>query len=311
MQLIPVWSVKLSNPFINSLSPILASNSSFYISDGWGSTFPSMRLRQINLLTGEEIQNILIRNSIRCVYIREKYDDIFAISDNKIFHIEKSDLNLCETFTKGILKYGDYINSNDMDTLLIMNGRGESLFIYNFIEQKGVKKRIKGCKGILKESEDTFLIFSPYQEKICRYSISSNTITSLKNIGMFHSVSTNQQGSIILQMGEFIEEEKHSTHAVASRIEPLPIIHYYPNLAEEIPHIINFDFPFNKVICHNYTLYLINNNIIYRVSLISREVIDKYEFEKDVRILSVFPETNNILTYKYTESDTLSCWLLN
>lgn len=303
MQLISVWTVQFPTPFIDSVSPVLANNSGFYLSDGWRTPTSDIRLRQVSLISGEEIQSIIIGSEIRCLHLREEEDDFFVVSNNNVFHIEKSDFLSKEIITEDTLKDGDYINCNNRGSLLIMNSQSDSLIIYDLKDKKVIKKNINGCRGIVKESENTFLIFSPYQEEILKYSVSDNTLIPIKTIGVFHSVIQGQSGEILLHMGELNEAEH--------RIMPLPVIHYYPSLIEENPYIFSFNFHFNKIVCHNYTLYLINNNILYRFSLINRELIDKYEFERTVKILSVFPESNHILTYEYSRPDTLSCWLFS
>ena len=81
MKLEQVWSHTLNNniagggvmpPITDPFNPLV-----FYISDGWGSYYSSMRLRKLSVETGEELASILIRDSARCLHIER--DRIFII----------------------------------------------------------------------------------------------------------------------------------------------------------------------------------------------------------------------------------------
>ena len=148
----------------------------FYVADGWGSKYASMRLHKLSFSTGKEVANVLIRNSVRCMYFRADGQYLFAITDNKIFQLSRETLAVVKKHEKGIPKFSDYVASNDQDTLILMNFNSITVTAYNYVEESTRKKRIKGegCALITREKPDTYLIASDQNGVIQRY----NTTTT-------------------------------------------------------------------------------------------------------------------------------------
>lgn len=148
-----IWTTELKNGIFGGLTPTIDpfDDTKFYISDGWGSSYPSMKLRQLSFEGGKELNTVSIKNSVRSMYFNPDEKNIFAVSDKVIFQIDKTDFSIIKKFDKGIQKYSDFISSNDKDTLLLMNFNADFLFVYNHINEKGTKKKLKTCSGILKK----------------------------------------------------------------------------------------------------------------------------------------------------------------
>ena len=95
MQTEIIWKTTLKNGIYGSLTPPLAdpfNPDHFYVADGWGSKYASMRLHKLSFSTGKEVANVLIRNSVRCMYFSADGQYIFALTDNKIFQLSRETL---------------------------------------------------------------------------------------------------------------------------------------------------------------------------------------------------------------------------
>lgn len=81
MQTEIIWKTTLKNGIYGGLTPPLAdpfNPDHFYITDGWGSKYASMRLHKLSFSTGKEVANVLIRNNVRCMYFSTDGQYIFA-----------------------------------------------------------------------------------------------------------------------------------------------------------------------------------------------------------------------------------------
>jgi len=65
-----LWTSELKNGIYGGLIPTEDpfDETKFYLSDGFGSSYPSMKLRQFSFENGEELNSCSIKNSVRCLY---------------------------------------------------------------------------------------------------------------------------------------------------------------------------------------------------------------------------------------------------
>ena len=204
-----LWKTELKNGIYGGLTPPLAdpfNPDHFYIGDGWGSKYASMRLHKLSFSTGKEVANVLIRNSVRCMYFSADGQYIFAITDNKIFQLSRETLAVVKKHEKGIPKFSDYVASNDQDTLILMNFNSITVTAYNYAEESTRKKRIKGegCALITREKADTYLIASYQNGVIQRYDTTTNKIELLFKTDSFHSVCQDSKGNWYFHLGQYI-----------------------------------------------------------------------------------------------------------
>ena len=75
MELRKRWSARMKNNISGGgvMAPVADpfDPTAFYVSDGWGSLYASMRLRKLSAETGEELASVLTRDSTRCVQDRK------------------------------------------------------------------------------------------------------------------------------------------------------------------------------------------------------------------------------------------------
>lgn len=301
-----VWTTELKNGIFGGLTPIPDpfDKSLFYISDGWGSSYPSMKLRQLSFDNGSELNSTSIKNSVRCLYFNPDRKNIFAVSDNKIFQINTTDLSIVKKFDKGIQKYNDYISSNDKDSLLLMNFDGNFLFVYNYIEEKGIKKKLTSCRGIFRETENAFLIFCPKTGSIKEFNLATNKSKEILKTDIYFNAYKSKSNKFYLHLGKLID----ATPTTHQRINSINKINIYSNL--ELIDQIEFDFNFEKFIISGTeeTIYLTNNNRIWIYSILRKEVIKKIELNEKARIAQIFDEQQVFISYEYDQTNIISCW---
>jgi hypothetical protein len=94
------WVVTLKNGILKELGPEKDpfDDTVFYIGDGWGSTYPSMKFRKLYIANGGEMANFPIKNSSRCCYTN--ITNVFVASDKKIYQLDRKDLSIMEKLTK-------------------------------------------------------------------------------------------------------------------------------------------------------------------------------------------------------------------
>jgi hypothetical protein len=308
MKLIELWTSELKNGIFGSITPTIDpfDNTKLYISDGWGSSFPSMRLRQLSLVDGKEMKSVSIKNAVRCIYFHPDETNIFAVSDNKIFQLNKTDFSIVKKFDKGIQKYNDYIASNDKDTLLLMNFNADYLFVYNFKSEKGTKKKLKTCRGIFKESDNTYLIFCAREGSVQRYDLQANKLTEILKTEIFYNTFKSKTDKFYLHLGKRIEATSN-TH---EKIEPISQIDIYKkdDLTKKLE--IRFDFQFDKFIVseNEETLYLIRANKVWIYSLKKQQIEEEILLNEKDRIVQLFDEHKLFITYKFDEQNKITCW---
>lgn len=303
-----IWTTELKNGIFGGLTPIIDpfDNTKFYISDGWGSSYPSMKLRQLSFEDGKELKTVSIKNSVRCLYFNPDKTNIFAISDNKIFQINRRDFSVIKKFEKGILKYSDYISSNDKDTLLLMNYNADFLFVYNYENETGLKKKLKTCRGIYKESENTYFIFCPRIGSIQQYDLTTNKLKEVLHTGIFHSAYKSKTDKFYLQLGKVVE----ATSNTPERIGPINQINICSTLNLTNNREIKFEFHFDQFVVseNEEMLYLIHNNKIWVYSLIKNEIEKEIILNEKVKIAQLFDEQEVFISYEYLKPNIITCW---
>jgi hypothetical protein len=302
------WSVSLQNGIIGGLEPSKDpfDNTVFYIGDGWGSTYPSMKFRKLSIETGRESANYAVKNTVRCCYINS--DNIFVASDKKIFQLNRKDLAVQKIFAKNIPRYTDYINSDDAGSLLLMNHGGNFIYNYNCGQEQATKTKIKSCAGIIKSGADDFTIFSPY-EGVYNYNLPQKAINKLLAMEPYYKCALSKSGELLVHCGEVIEKT-YNTH---KHIEPSTKIRIYKSIKEDDYLEIDTQTCFRNFIFSEpeNSLYLINKNILSLYSLTNKKVVDEYRFEEGMIISHIFIEEKIIFSYKFQEANTLMSWKYN
>jgi len=308
MNLTKLWTIELKNGIYGGLKPIIDpfDEGKFYIADGWGSAYPSMKLRQLSFENGKELKTVLIKNSVRCLYFTPDQHYIFAVSDNKIFQIDRTDFAVKKKFEKGIQKYNDYIASNDKDTLLLMNFVSDFLFVYNYKTEKGIKKKLKSCRGIIKDGQNNFLIFSSRTGTVLRYDLATNKLTEALKLDIYCSAYKGNSGKFYFHCGKIVDATSN-THEEIVGINKVLIV---SPLDKTLRVEISFEFDFSRILIseNEDVMYLLNKNRIWVYSFKEKQIIDHLKLNEEAIIAQLFDKKNILLSYDWDNKKMLTCW---
>lgn len=302
------WRILLKNSIFGGVAPKIDpfDDTHFYISDGWGSSFPSMKLRKLALETGKEINTVSIKNSVRCLYGHENQKDLFAVSDNAVFQIDRTNFIVKKKLTKGVPKYSDYVSSDDKDTLLLMNFSSAFLNIYNYASETSIKKKIRSCRGISKETHTCFLIFCGHYGSVIRYDLVKNETKEVLKTEVYRNIVYRDSGILYLHCGIL----EPATETVHERIEAIPKLLIYSSLADTAPLTIEPDFHFTDFLVSEdeKLIYFYQDHRVWVYSLPDKMIVNHFEFKENIRIAQIFDKQRKIITYPYDDEKVLICW---
>lgn len=121
-----------------------------------------MKLRKFSLESGEQLAGAPFRDFTRAATFDDNGHTLVVLGFiDTIYKFNAADLALITKHKKGMLKYGNFIalSSKGGDKKAI-TATDDTLFIYDFKTQAGMRKRLKGCAAIFKQDELNFLIFT-------------------------------------------------------------------------------------------------------------------------------------------------------
>jgi len=296
-----LWKTELKNGIFGSLTPPLAdpfNPDHFYVADGWGSMYASMRLHKLSFSTGKEVANVLIRNSVRCMYFSTDGQYIFAITDNKIFQLSRETLEVVKKYEKGIPKFSDYVASNDQDTLLLMNQAGVTLTAYNYPQGTAKKKRIKGegCALIAPQRAYTYLIASDRSGLIQGYDMGKDKIEVLFKTDTFHSVCQDNKGNWFFHLGKYTPQKTYANYGTGAKMDPLYIIRVLKTDGSQKDY--QLDIPFDNPIelsGDEQSLFLSNDHNLWKFSLQEERITDTTVISGGEKLIHFFEKQQFLL----------------
>ena len=299
MELCKQWTVRMKNNISGGgvMAPVSDpfDPSAFYVSDGWGSCYASMRLRKLSLETGEELASVPTRDSTRCIQVEE--DRLFAVLNKRILELNRSDLSLRRAYRKGVPQYSDYVGFNGRDKLLLMNWMGGFLSVFDLNTETARKKKVDTCCGIWKEDENSFLLLNG--DAILRYDLAGNKLKKLADTEPCVQCVLGPSGQMYLLCKGPIEGS-----TISSKIVVLPAA-LGGTPQEFVPGELIQHFALSQ---DETKLFLSRDNCIWLYSIPERRVVFRHKFEGEFAFedgLHIFHE--RILTYRWSEQE-LTCW---
>ena len=121
-----------------------------------------MKLRKFSLASGEQLAGAPFRDFTRAATFDDDGHTLVVLGFiDTIYKFNTADLALITKHKKGVLKYGNFIAlSRKGGDKKAITATDDTLFIYDFETQAGMRKRLKGCTAIFKQDELNFLIFT-------------------------------------------------------------------------------------------------------------------------------------------------------
>jgi hypothetical protein len=102
------WSATLRGHSAHGVH-LAAQAGAVYTGDGWGSTYPSMRIRRLDLRTGAETASFRAFNSLRCSTLIREGRSLIAILDDKILELDAQTLEERRRWDKRVPRYGQTV----------------------------------------------------------------------------------------------------------------------------------------------------------------------------------------------------------
>lgn len=156
-----LWQSRLQNRLRDiGENVLIKGDCAFYAGDN--DEQKQMKLRKISLESGEQLAGAPFRDFTRAATFDDDGRTLVVLGFiDTIYKFNAADLALISKQKKGVLKYGNFIalSSKDGDKKAI-TATDDTLFIYDFETQTGMRKRLKGCAAIFKQDELNFLIFT-------------------------------------------------------------------------------------------------------------------------------------------------------
>lgn len=156
-----LWLVSLQNRLRDIGENILIKGDrAFYVGDN--DEQKQMKLRKFSLASGEQLAGAPFRDFTRATTFDDDGRTLVVLGFiDTIYKFNAADLALISKHKKGVLKYGNFIAlSNKGGDKKAITATDDTLFIYDFETQTGMRKRLKGCTAIFKQDELNFLIFT-------------------------------------------------------------------------------------------------------------------------------------------------------
>lgn len=303
MELRKKWSVTMKNnisgggvmpPAADPFDP-----SVFYVSDGWGSYYSSMRLRKLSVETGEELGNVLTRDCTRCIHIGN--DRMFAVLNKRILELDRETMEVRRTYKKGVPQGMDYVGFNGRDKLVMMNWTGGFLNIFDLDTEKTQRKKASNCCGILEESPNSFLIMNG--EAVQRYDLEENKLQTLTvTAEPYEGCVRGASGRLYLNCRGPIWSKEASSKILM-----------YPSAEggepwEIVPGELAKDIGLSQ---DETQLSLLRDNCFWLYSIPEGRIVFQHKFDNEFVFedrLCVF-DRHTILTYRWSEKK-LTCWMI-
>lgn len=156
-----LWQSRLQNRLRDiGENVLIKGDRAFYVGDN--DEQKQMKLRKFSLASGEQLAGAPFRDFTRAATFDDDGRTLVVLGFvDTIYKFNATDLALISKHKKGVLKYGNFIalSSKGSDKKAI-TATDDTLFIYDFKTQTGMRKRLKGCAAIFKQDELNFLIFT-------------------------------------------------------------------------------------------------------------------------------------------------------
>lgn len=292
-----LWQVQLQNTIFGGVSPTLDpfDASTLYIADGFGSSYTSMRLRRLDLTTGNQTANILLRNAVRCMHFSADGQYIFAVTDNKIYRLCRHSLQILEKYEKGVPKYSDFIASNERDTLILSNRLGGSVVAFNYVQGSINRKKLKdrGCRLLRHEHDERYLITTPVRGSVQRYDVAKGKIETLFEVGTFNASLLDKKGNWYFHPAVYVPAKNYDNHGTGEQMLLSNKILMLGTDGTQKEWDTGVQFKEIRLSADGKSLFLLNTNSILKFVLSEEKIVS--EIILNERLEAFFEKQNLIL----------------
>lgn len=289
------WQAEFKQSCLGSITPTLDPfmADTFLIADGNGATYAAMRLRRMDIATGQELANVLLRSFVRCLCFSPDGTHILTVTDNKIFVLDRQTLAIIDKCDKQVPKYSDYAAIDDKGNLILMNHMGKTIWLYDYLNKKLAQKKPSkhtGCRHIAKVNADNYLIFHSITGAVQRYTPATNQLTTVHSTLSFCEALMDDAGNIYLHNAKHHTDGELSALNEITTIKPDGQMHTQP-----IAH------PFKQMLLSKdgHSLYLLGDSKLWRYCPNTHTQTAVATAPKHTSIITYFEQHDLLLTFAH------------
>lgn len=295
MDINQIWTIQMKNSISGGImlpqtDPFDASV--FYVSDGFRSTYSSMRFRKLSIATGEELANVPTKDCTRCIYCDKEY--IYAFLSKRILKLHRSDLTVAEAYKEKIPRCTDYVASDGTGVFMLANWNAPSLSVLELQTQRTHRKKIDGCCGIFRTESNTFLIFN--YDSILEYSLKDNKLNKIADTEKYTKCVRGKSGRAYLLCVNYsstatgVNDYKILIYSFAPKPRLEKVIPFPEEIHNSPYSDINFCLSEDEK-----RLYLFDNKSIWIYSICEDKILFQHTFPSEC-IQNVFVEKSLVIT---------------
>lgn len=178
-----LWTAETGTCLYGGMRPVFDPiTNSILVSDGWGTTYTSIRVRRVDLATGKEAASVRLGNSGRCACFLDD-NTVLVATDSKLFALDRFTLKEKERWTSRVPRYTDFILPFGR-SVVIMNWRGPSMNHFHLDQPKCMRRQAGSCEGLFSRGTAA-LVCSGKEGMVWSYSPSTGKLKELLSTPQF------------------------------------------------------------------------------------------------------------------------------
>jgi hypothetical protein len=214
-----LWRVKLPRSIFGSMKPTYDPvTQSLLVSDGWGTAYASIRLRRLDIFSGEGLASVRLGNTVRCI-ARSAGDSLYAVLDKRIVAVDHVSLTVQQKWTERVPSYGDYAVAT-CGGIVLMNSHGPNVHFYPLSSGQRRRREVASCHGMYAMADDRILVCSGKEGMLRTFCHKTGQVDALCETEPFKATSFHTQSQrLLLLMGDPTKEAGFFESLRGSRIQ--------------------------------------------------------------------------------------------
>ena len=172
-----LWVTNLPHLIYGVVAPIFDSHTdSILVTDGWGTAFKSIRLRRLDLSTGQEMATVRTGTPVRCVAFDNAGSTLMAANDHRLMLLDRSTLAVVQEWRSKVPRYSDYIVWQG-DLVLLKNWLAPALSRFDTNSSRVSRLNMGPCDGMYQQpNSDHVLILSGKEGRLSFFNIKTHKV---------------------------------------------------------------------------------------------------------------------------------------
>ena len=176
------------DPYTNSL----------LVPDGWGTPFSSIRLRRLDLATGQELASVRTGTGVRCIAFDAEEKTLVAATDSRLMLLDRFTLVPVREWREKVPRYSDYIVWRN-DQVLLKNWGASSLARFDLNSSRVSRLTTGSCVGMLEAPDsDHVVVLCGKEGRISFYNAHTHKIDRYIQTPQFLNAKLARAGNQVL-----------------------------------------------------------------------------------------------------------------